>query len=197
MQLEEALKLAKEAVESAELPADWQPTAFKVSLGYLLGTLAVSPGNQSVPASPGNAPGNAEPSTHTANEGVQKFASRVKVPVPALEDVYEFDEELVRLHVGAAKISTSKSQAAREVAILVAAARQGTGLDDGWTATSHIRQALTDYGRLDASNFAANMKKVSDAFNFRGKGAATEVRLTQPGWEIAAQMVRKVAGVAE
>jgi hypothetical protein len=111
----------------------------------------------------------------------------------ALADVFEIDGDAVTLHVASARISATKSQATREVALLVAAARQGSGADDGWTQVAHVREALQNYRRYDTNNFAASLRGATDAFNFRGKGAAQELRLTKPGWEMATDFIVSLA----
>ena len=81
-------------------------------------------------------------------------------------------------------------------ALLIVAARQGSGVDDGWTSVGHIRDALQNYKKYDPNNFSAYLRRVADAFNFRGKNTSMEVRLTQPGWETVIALIASLTGAA-
>ena len=78
---------------------------------------------------------------------------------------------------------------------MVTAARQGSGIDDSWTAVTHIREALQQYNRYDVGNFSPYLRGAADAFNFRGKGTSLEMRLTKPGWEMAIELLHVTAGM--
>jgi hypothetical protein len=191
VEIDAALSDARAAVDAASLPEEWQTAAFTEVLRHLLGG-----SGGSAPFMPVHLPASPVPPTVGEGNGVAKFAKRVGLDEAVLHDIYGFEGGGVSLHVASTKIAVSKKSATREIALLIVAARQGIGVDDGWTAVSHIREVLHNYNRFDSSNFATNIKAVSDAFNFRGKGASVEIRLTQPGWEIASAFVREIAGTS-
>jgi hypothetical protein len=186
MEISHALKTAHETIVEAGLPAELQEVAFAEVLRHMLSG-APQPTGQS-PARPGSMHPGSKPS------GVARLAARVGVSEAALADVFEIVGDNVSLHVSSSRISSSKSGATKEVALLIAAARQGSGIDDAWTSVGYVRDALQQYNRYDLGNFSAYLHRAADAFNFRGKGTALEVRLTKPGWEIAITLLRSVAG---
>jgi hypothetical protein len=130
----------------------------------------------------------------TEASGLARLSARVKVSESALADVFDISRENVTLHVASSRVDSTKSRATREIALLIAAARQATGADDSWTAVSHVRDALQQYNRYDTGNFSAYLRGAADAFNFRGKGTSLEMRLTKPGWEMATALIRSLAG---
>lgn len=184
MEIDQALLAAKQAVEAANLPEKFQERAFGEVLRSLLGER--SAGHQ-VPATPQQLTGVGSGSS------LQRLAVRFGVPEDALADVIAVEDDNVTLHVASVKLPTIKSRATREVALLVAAARQGAGIDDGWTEIGYIRDALAQYNRYDQGNFAKYIRETQDVFNLRGK-PISQLRLTRPGWEAATELVRALTG---
>jgi hypothetical protein len=77
----------------------------------------------------------------------------------------------------------------------VAAARQVVGIEE-WTSVSTIRKVVTDYGRLDGGNFAATIQQMADNVAvIRGKGQSRVVKITKPGLEATADLIKGIAGV--
>lgn len=189
MEIKEALSLARRSVEEAGLPEKWQEQAFGEVLRSLLG---------------GGHPRTAERASRGQEAGTGSLpssafgglATRLGVSESALADVFAIEGEEVTLHVASAKLPTIKSKATREIALLIAAARQGAGIDESWTDVSHIRDALAQYNRYDQSNFAKHLREIDDVFNLRGK-PVQQLRLTRPGWEAATELARALAGSAK
>ena len=185
--LVDAIRAAYEAVREAELPPELEGFALYGALRLLGDRSHLSLGDRPHANSAGP--------TAVAS-GLDRLAARVGVSATALGDLFEVQGDAISLHVPSSRIPQAKSAATREVALLIASARQGSGADDAWTSVGHIRDALQDYKKYDPNNFAAYLRQVADAFNFRGKGTSMEVRLTQPGWETAIALIASLAGKA-
>lgn len=184
--LDEAIKIAHGAVLEAELPSPFQEIAFGEVLRYVLaGSVQFDHINPGGPTSP---------TLVSEASGLGLLASRVDASASALADLFDISEGSVSLHVASARIAPTKSKATKEIALLVAAARQGSGTDETWTGVDHIRETLQQYKRYDTNNFAAYLKATGDAFNFRGKGSSTEIRLTKIGWEMATNLIQSLVG---
>jgi hypothetical protein len=188
MELSDTLKSAHKTVVEADLPQELRETAFAEVLRHMLR----APSRPS-PESRDHVD---SPSPNGETSGLDRLGARVGVDTSALADLFEIQGDSVSLHVTSSRIPQAKSAATREVALLIAAARQGSGADDAWTSVGHIRDALQDYKKYDTNNFSAYLRRVADAFNFRGKGSSMEIRLTQPGWEIATALIASLAGGA-
>jgi transposase-like protein len=183
-EMNEALQAAKQAVQQADLPEQWQERAFGEVLRSLLGG---RPAVSSAIATLQQA------ATVTSGVGMQRLAARFGVSEEALADVIAVDDEAITVHVASGKLPTTKSRATRELALLVVAARQGVGFDEAWTDVQHVRDSLMQYNRYDQGNFAKYLRETQDVFNFRGK-PIHQLRLTRPGWEAAIELVKGLIG---
>jgi hypothetical protein len=181
----EAIEEARRAIAVPGLPQDLQTIAFQEVLRYYLGSTPQVIQPVDPPAG--------RRGTGGAEGGLARLASTTGISESALADLFDVDGD-VALHIGSSRIDASKSKATGQVALLIAAARQGGGIDDSWTAVAHIRDILKQYNRYDPNNFSAYLRKVDDYFNFRGKAPAQEVRLTKPGWEAAIELMSSLAG---
>ena len=186
MEIEEAISLALTSVDKADLPEQLRERAFGEVLRWLLGGIA-SPAAGTATREPTVGAGSASP-----EPGLARLAVRLGIPETALADVFAIEGDSVTLHVASAKISSTKSKATRDVALLIAVARQGAGIDESWTEAAHVRDALTHYNRYDISNFSKYLRDTGDLFNFRGK--PVQLRLTRPGWEAATELVKTLTG---
>ncbi len=186
MEIEEAISLALTSVDKADLPEQLRERAFGEVLRWLLGGISSSAAG-TVTREPAVGAGSASP-----EPGPERLAVRLGIPETALADVFAIEGDSVRLHVASAKISSTKSKATRDVALLIAVARQGAGIDESWTEAAHVRDALTHYNRYDISNFSKYLRDTGDLFNFRGK--PVQLRLTRPGWEAATELVKTLTG---
>jgi len=199
MEVSESLATARDAIKGADLPESWQVPAFIEVLRHLMTAVGTNgkPGVGPSGSAQGRDAASAGPGHGNAESPIARLAARMKASEAALQDVFDFSDEGVSLHVASSRIPASKSKATQDVALLIVAARQASGIDAGWTSAEHVRTALQHYNRYDQSNFAANLKGVDHAFNSKGKGPSLELRLTQPGWETATELIRRVAGVGE
>ncbi len=155
-----------------------------------------------VPAAPAVAPAPAAGNGTTppaAPEGpgrgdvIDKIGAVLGVDRDTLELFYSVQDGEPRLHVSSKKIASQKAEGARQLARLVAAARQAAGLEE-WTLLSSIRPVVQDYGKLDSGNYASAMQALDDVAVFRGKGPQREIKITKPGMEKVADMIRTLAG---
>jgi len=125
-----------------------------------------------------------------------KIATRMKLSADVLELVYDIRDGQPNLVISGKKLPSNKAQATKLITQLVAGSRQAAEIDE-WTSVGTIRAAITEYGRLDSSNFAATIQQLDSVLLIRGKGLDREVKVTKPGMEeIAAVIGNLVKDVA-
>ncbi len=133
------------------------------------------------------------PARATTGDQVDRLASRLGLPRPVVEQVFFFEGTEIDLLLPVSSVPSAKSRATEEIALLVAAGRQGSGLDeDGWTSVNPIRSACENYKRYDQANFATTIKEMGDLFTVRGSGRDRKVRMTAPAWQKARDLVMSV-----
>lgn len=191
MELRAALIQVLEDLEAAKVPEDLREVAFTLGMKSLLGepsSLAVQ--TTQPPAQQLNVPALA--TAPTGDDPAAVLASRLSVSYEDITEVFGFSEKGPELIVGSGRLPTQASTAAKEIAILIAAARQGIALEE-WTAFADIRDACVQYGRLDTNNFATTMKELDPFFSFRSPSPRKrEVKLNRPGWERASALVARL-----
>lgn len=122
-----------------------------------------------------------------------KIAAALEIDRDSLELVYALQDGEPHVVVSSKKISNNKAVGTRQLGQLVAAARQIVGMEE-WTSAATIRKVVTDYGRQDSSNFAATIQQMDNVAVVRGKGQKREVKITKPGIENTAELIKTLAG---
>lgn len=192
MEYRDVLIKVLEDLDAAKVPDGLREVAFTIGIETLIG------GPSSLPPQTTQAPSLdlTIPARGTAPAGDSPgalLASRLGVSYADVTDVFNFggdqDPELV---VGSGKLPPQDAAATKEIAVLIAAARQGTGREE-WTPFSEIRSTCAQYGRLDTNNFASTMKELETYFSFRSPSPRKrEVKLNRPGWERATALVTRL-----
>jgi hypothetical protein len=182
------LKQAVKAVDESGVPAALRPAAFREAVRLLSGDSA-SPGQVKTPAIHPRTPGEGG----TGGTGsLASLATKLGVSHDLVGEVYHIDSGNIKLIVASTKLESDKRAATRQVAVLVAAGRQGAGIDADWTASKLIREACGDLGKLDSPNFANTLNAMGDVFSFQGKGQSRKVKVIRPGFERATALVTEL-----
>jgi len=179
-------------IEAAKVPDDLRETAFAMGLDLKLGLVKARPtlpaGATVMETQPPSADGQPKLLASGTGGAAAALASRLGVSVEDIGEVFDFDGSDPDLIVGTGKLSSGAAAATKEIAVLIAAARQATG--EEWTPFAEIRAVADQYGKLDSANFASTMKELEDYFSFRSPSPRKrEVKLNRPGWERASALV--------
>lgn len=136
-----------------------------------------------------------QPVQTTAEGGdlLGRISTVLKVERDLIELVYAIQDGEPTVVVSAKKIASNKSQGTKQLAQLVSAARQITGLEE-WTSSATIRAVATDFGRINASNFAATLQQMDKVALIRGRGQQREIKITKPGIEDTAELIKSLTG---
>ncbi|HKP44924.1 hypothetical protein [Mycobacterium sp.] len=146
-----------------------------------------------VPALVQRQPGTPHPVDLDDGDVLGKIAAALKLDRDVLELVYAVKDGEPELVLAARRLASNKAQAARQLAQLISVARQAAGLEE-WTSTAPIRKVVTDYGKLDSGNFAATIQQMDKVAVLRGKGQSREVKITRPGMEATADLIKSLVG---
>ena len=185
-------------VAEADLPDSLRPYAFERTLDLLLAEAAlVGPRAPVVRPATSAAPQDAVASGADAPANpLLRIAQRAGLDEAAVREVYRLEHDQVSLVVGDKKLDRNKATGSRQVTLLVAGGRQAAGFEE-WTNLAWAREVCSLYNRLDSKNYAATIKSMADVFNFHGQGVHREVRLTMPGWDEWAVLVRRLVAGAD
>jgi hypothetical protein len=190
MEVREVLVQALVEVDEANVPAELRSVAF----GKAVDLLVARAGESTEPLQPFHQTrmGNGQVTGDAAPLG--KVAARLKLDKELVQDIFDYDEDGVRVIVSPRKLDKGLGPGTKQLALLVVAGRQAAGDDEGWTSVEAIRKVCEEYNKLDSPNFAAHIKAMKNEFTLRGTAQKREVKLTRPGWEAARELVEKLAG---
>lgn len=135
-----------------------------------------------------------DPKATHSPDPLDRIVSRLAIGRDTASQIYYVDDEEVEIIVGQGKLAKKSGTATKQLALLVVAGRQAVGVDKDWTSVDRIRRWCEHYKRLDAPNFAAQIKGMSDLFSFRGSPMKRELRMTKPAWERATELIKELAG---
>lgn len=194
--LTEAIRVAVQALEEAEVPSELREPAFGKVMDVLLadqglmagsagGVAAAGWGAEKAGGSPGDVPGDDDP--------LKIVADKAGVTLAQIKDVFSFEDGEVKLVVGAKRFDRAASKASRDITLLLAGGRQAAQIEE-WTPLKVTREACEHYGRLDGRNYQAAVKRLDPELTFRNQGAAREVRVTMPGWDTWRELVQDLLG---
>lgn len=183
------LKAALSDVKDAQIPEVLMPLAFEEALRLRGG----KPGTQSEGSSGSGSPGSNGEQTPVVDGDLSDIAARFGVDLSAINEVFVQKDGEIHLAIGSKAIASGKATGAKEIALLVAGARQAIGSED-WTSVNAIREECKHYGRYDASNYGSTITEMENLFQFTGKGQSREVKMRQPAWEEAGDLVRRLVG---
>jgi hypothetical protein len=180
---------AMKDVEDADVPEDLREIAFKEAIRLRETSAGLVPGGDGALGTGGGAPGGA---AVVGDGAIAQIAARFGVDPAQVGEVFTERDGEVLLAIGTKALSSGKRPATKEIALLVAGARQATG--EEWTSVNSIREWCETYGKYDNANFAKTIADMEDLFQFTGKGQRREVRLRQPAWEAAGELVSRIVG---
>lgn len=185
------LAAATKAVDDANVPQELRSLAFERAIDLL------SRSSAPLPAALGGLPSGTEtgtPPSHPAESPLNRVATRLRLQRDAVEAVYTDDGAEVEVSVPTDRLSAKKSTATREIALLVAAARQANG--EEYTPSEAIRTVAQDYDRFDGPNFASALNEMKGTFLATGTPRNRSFKLTKPGWKAATDLVTRIANTA-
>ena len=195
-ELQEAVGQAQTAVATLlEQDRPLGQIAFREVLQHLLAGLNGVDASAVAAAAPAPARGSSTQSDiddtyATPEQRAAAIARYLHIQPDEVEDLFDVSELEPLLRMSSKNLSTSKSAATREIALLVLAGRTAMALDTG---THHIRDAAERHHRLDPANFIKTLEAM-ETVGLRGAPESPNrlVRLKVVGIEAARKLAAKL-----
>jgi hypothetical protein len=122
---------------------------------------------------------------------LERLAGKLALPVDVVEGVYTSDGSTVEISVHPGRLPRSRSTGTKALALLITAMRQAAG-DEEFTSVNEIRRIAQEYDRYDGPNFASAINEMRGSFLVKGTARQRQLKLTRPGWQQAADLVREL-----
>lgn len=192
--LQAILEQAMAAVDAAAVPDELRAVAFSKAVDVIIAHRRAGPPARIEVGSAGPAanasPGHRLPAT---SDMIGSIAQRLRLDREIVVQVFDETDGKIDIVVPPRKLATGKAPATKQLALLVAAARQAAQIDE-WTDADEIRRVAEEFKKYDQSNFAATLKQMDGEFQIKRSGRSIKVRLSRPGWDQAAELVTKLTG---
>lgn len=189
-EVKDILEASKEAVANADIPPELQEVAFSKAFD-LLARERMGPQEPRM-EQPADTP-TAVRRPPESESVLTRIAARLRVGQEAVESVFHAEGNGFDILVPGSRLDRTKSGATKQLALLITAARQGAELEE-WTDADEIRHFAEEFKRYDSANYASSIKELSDVLLIRQSGRKILVKLSRPGWERAAELVRRLSG---
>lgn len=193
--IESALKLANqtwEVLQSSDIPEAEMEVAFGAIFSYLAQDDAGS--GSSVPA-PEQLAGRLadEPAA-----GLAGVAQALKIDEETASYLYDIDGRELDLTIARDDLSTDRATAMREVALLVVAGRQASGIDKDRTDSGQVRNQGVHLGVMAKNTFRQEMGALNPHITSKPQGQyGRSLKMTRIGYDAAASIAQRVATRAE
>jgi hypothetical protein len=181
-----------EDVSIPEVPDELRVIAFSKVFDLRAGNAV--PGASAAREQAGRIRANAAENGGGNGDVLASIADRLGLDRSTVAEVYDVEDDKPTLIVQAGKLPGNVSGATKEIALLIAGARQAAGIED-WTSVDIVRDVCSDYKRYDQGNFAKTMRQMESVFKIKkdSSGKLT-VALAKPGWEDFGGLVRRFGG---
>lgn len=182
------------AVDVADVPDDLRPVAFGKAVDLITG---ISPTGRDAanPAERSERPKKQDQDPAPSGDPLEKIAIKFGIETDVVDEAFEVEEGTPKLTIPRPKLAKSTNAATKEIALLVAAARQAAEIEM-WTDAETIREAVEGYGKFSSPNFAASVSALDDDFSFSGKGKSRRVKVRRDGFASAGAHTGKLLGKA-
>lgn len=179
------------AVNAADVPTELKEVAFSKAVDLIMArrTAEASPRMETADAGSVALPMPARAARALpADDTIGRIAARLRMDRDTVAQVFDETDGKIDIIVAPRKLASGKAPATKQLATLVAAARQAADVEE-WTDADEIRRFVEDFKRYDSANFASTLKEMDDIFRVKQNGRKISVKLGRSGWDRAAELV--------
>lgn len=193
--IESALELANqtwEVLQSSDIPEAKQEMAFDAIFSFLAqGGAAPGP---SVPA----AEHYGRPAAEERAAGLAGVAKALKIDEETASYLYDIDGRDLDVTIARDDLSSDRATAMREVALLVVAGRQASGIDEDRTDSRQVRNQGVHLGVMAKNTFRQEMGALNPQITSKPQGQyGRSLKMTRIGYDAAASIAQRIAARAE
>jgi len=190
--IEEILREAAAAVAAADIPEDLRSVAFGKAVDLIVGVPSMS----QVDTTAEHRSGRQQREEGSMGTPLAMISRKFETEIEVIAEAFEVEDGVPQLTIPRSKLATSKKAATKQIALLVAAARQAAEVED-WTESKTLRESADAYGKYNSPNFAAAISELEDDFSFSGKGRTRRVKVRRDGFKTAGALVKQLVGKNE
>jgi hypothetical protein len=187
------LAAAMTAVDEANIKGEFRVPAFEKAVDLIAASAGISAGKGVPPSGVAGTGGKSGVPIINGGTLLAKVAVRLKIDLDTVKEVYHEADGKFDIIVSPTMLEKAKSTGMKQLALLVAAARQGAELEE-FTDADHVRHFADAFNKYDGGNFATDLKSMEDEFRVRRDGRKILIKLSRPGWDRAAELVRRLGG---
>jgi hypothetical protein len=191
VEVSEILALAEAEVNKAKITAALRPIAFEKAVDLIVASAGM-PAGKAAPPYLGAAAARVGGGTPNATL-LGLVATRLKIDLDTVKEVYHEQDGKFDIIVSPGVLERAKSTGMKQIALLVAAVRQAAELEE-FTDADHVRHFADAFNKYDEGNFATDLKGMTEEFRIRRDGRKILLKLSRPGWDSAAALVRRLGG---
>ena len=187
------LREAMKAVEDAKIDDDdMRQIAFREAIALAAAGQAPSAPSMTAPLS-----ANESAIKHKTGDSIGAIASRLGISADEADRIFHVDVDSLELTAPVAALTSQKRAATQEIAFLVTAGRQAAGIDDLETDAETVRSVCEHYKKLDSPNFSSTIRDLNGVLTVREKGRKKYLKMTQPAWDKASEVAKRVLWIGE
>lgn len=183
------LQQAAELVAGAAVPSELRAVAFGKAVDLLTGTPGEGNRGRGQQGLGGSGLGSAE----NSDDLIQKIATKLDLDRELVDETFEVVDGDIRMTIARTKLESSRTGGTKQIAVLLAAARQAAGLEEK-TRADIIRAVADEYGKYDSANFSTTLHELGDYFGFSGTSRARELKVKRAGYDEAAASITRLRG---
>lgn len=144
---------------------------------------------------PGKSAANSVTTSAEIDGPIEAIAKKMGISADIASDIYEARDGEIVVVAAPRAFDKSKMSATKQLALVVAAGRQGAGLEES-TGVDVIRGAAEEFGFLDPNNFARTLSEMDQDFIISGTSRVRQFKLRRPAWDKARELVSQLSGGA-
>lgn len=190
--VDEILREAADAVAASDVPEDLRSVAFAKAVDLIAGTPTAINNFTEVDRHPNSV----QPKVSYRGDQLEMISDKLDIELSIIQETFEAEDGIPQLIIARGKLANAKRAATKEIALLIAAARQAAEVEE-WTESNTIRESVEMYGKYNKPNFASAISELEDDFSFSGKGQSRKVKVRREGFKNAGALVKRMHGKSE